>query len=119
MKKHKKNVQKIDDNTNLICDYGCGNKAHFLIGVKKRPCCCNSASKCKAVISKSITAGKETKKRLYGDENWNNPKKCNETNIKKYGNICSLHGKEPAEKTQETWLKKYGVKNRLESPDVQ
>lgn len=72
---------------------------------------------------------KQTKKELYGDENYNNHKKTEQTNIKRYGYKTALHGKEikrqgmlrkygvehnmqlkeVREKVQQTWIKKYGT----------
>lgn len=37
------------------------------------------------------------------------------TNIERYGNTCSLHGKEVKKKTKETWLKNYGVDSPMKS----
>lgn len=118
-KKHKRTVVALSNETNLICDYGCGQKAQFLIGTAKRPCCSKNTASCKAVVARSIAKGKQTKKERYNDENWNNSEKRAKTNLEKYGNTCSLHGKEQEEKTKQTWLKNYGVENRLDSPAVQ
>lgn len=37
--------------------------------------------------------------------------KFQKTNLEKYGNVCSLNGKEQIKKKKETWLKNYGVEN--------
>lgn len=41
-----------------------------------------------------------------------------ETNIERYGNICSLHGEEVARKVEETNMERYGVKNGGGSKEV-
>ena len=79
------------------------------------------------INKKRIEKMKQTKKDKYGDENYNNYitsvettlnkygykyfdyNKVFKTNLKKYGNRCSLHGKEIHEKVVKTCLKKYGV----------
>ena len=98
-----------------ICAYGCNKKAHYLIGTIKKPCCSSHFSKCPAVVKISVQHGKATKKERYGDENYNNSQQRGETNQLRYGNTCSLHGDEPAKKTKQTWLEKYGSENRLDS----
>jgi len=41
-----------------------------------------------------------------------------QTNIKKYGNICSLHGEQIKEKTRRTVLEKHGVEHILQSQKI-
>lgn len=41
-----------------------------------------------------------------------------QTNIKKYGNVCSLHGSSTKEKVKQTNLKKYGVENANQADSV-
>lgn len=49
-----------------------------------------------------------TRLKHYGDPNFNNPKKAQETKIKKYGDVWNL------KKCKETWRKKYGVENPMQ-----
>ena len=44
--------------------------------------------------------------------------KRNKTNLERYGNICSLHGKEIEEKTKNTNLEKYGVENPQQNKEI-
>lgn len=45
-------------------------------------------------------------------------KKMEETNLKKYGHICSLRNKEVIERSKKTCLQKYGVENHLQSEEI-
>lgn len=63
-------------------------------------------------LKETITKSKETKKRKYGDENYNNKTKREETCIKKYGAKHNWASKELREKGQyKTCQLKYGNKN--------
>lgn len=44
--------------------------------------------------------------------------KIQKTNLEKYGNVCSLNGKEQIIKKKETWKKKYGVENPYQREEV-
>lgn len=54
---------------------------------------------------------KKTKKRKYGDENFNNRKKAKDTNIKKYGVENTMKFNEIKNKTKRTKKEKYGNEN--------
>lgn len=111
MKKRKRVVlvESIPSDINVLCDYGCGQQAHYYIGKQKRPCCNNDTTRCKAVSAKSAKSGKQTKKIKYGDENYNNSAQAKQTNLDRYGHTCSLHGKEIEKELKERWMKVYGV----------
>ena len=62
---------------------------------------------------------KETKEKLYGNKNYNNSKKRNKTNIKKYGNKCPMQNKKIHKKILSNNLKKYGVEYPFQSDKIQ
>lgn len=45
-------------------------------------------------------------------------KKIQETNVKRYGNVCSLNGKEQIEKKKKTWQKHFGADNPYQNPKI-
>lgn len=46
-------------------------------------------------------------------------RKAQQTNLERYGNICSAHGDEQIAAKQKTWLKNLGVDNPLKSKKIQ
>lgn len=62
--------------------------------------------------------GKDTKKRKYGDENYNNQEKHKQTNIKKYGVEHHLQNINILDKQKKTNLDKYGFEYACQSPDI-
>jgi len=64
------------------------------------------------VFQREEVKEKSKKKKLeyYGDENYNNRNKIDQTNLKEYGNICSLRGEKQQQLTEETNLKLYNNK---------
>ena len=70
---------------------------------------------------------KQTKLQRYGDENYNNVEKRNNTNLEKYGNTCALQNAEIKEKTRQTNLIKYGnaiaqrnqdIRNKIKNSNI-
>lgn len=41
-----------------------------------------------------------------------------DTNLRKYGNVCSLNGKEQIEKKKQTWLNNFGKTNPYQKDDI-
>lgn len=66
---------------------------------------------------------KQTTRAHYGVDNPAQAKevmeKIQETNLIKYGNVCSVQGGRPKEKAKKTFLEKYGVENPLCNRDIQ
>jgi hypothetical protein len=84
----------------------CGKKNKFMclsMGYRKT---CND-EKC------VIKLKKLTKLNLYGDENYNNNKKAQNTCLKKYGTKTPIENQAIKEKTIKTTLKKYGTTNNF------
>ena len=52
--------------------------------------------------------GKETKKRLYGDANYNNNEKSKQTCLERYGVDNPMKNKDIQEKSKQTCLERYG-----------
>lgn len=44
--------------------------------------------------------------------------KIQKTNLEKYGNVCSLNGKEQIEKKKATWKKNFGAENPYQKEDI-
>lgn len=44
--------------------------------------------------------------------------KIRQTNLKKYGNACSLHGQQVKEKVKKTWMERWGVDNTSKSEAI-
>lgn len=38
--------REFQNNNNILCEYGCEQKANFLIGILERPCCCHLPTSC-------------------------------------------------------------------------
>lgn len=120
MKRRKLIVEEIiHPSDQVLCDYGCGEPAKYIIGVAKRPCCSDKPGKCKHVAEKNVLHGRATKKQRYGSETYNNSEQRAKTNLDKYGNVCSLHGKEQEEMTKQSFMTKYGVDCAFKSSEVQ
>ena len=62
-------------------------------------------------IQERINKIKQTKLKIYNDENYNNNKKCKETWIKNYGVDNPQKSKIIKNKTKQTCLERYGVEN--------
>lgn len=120
MKRRKLIVEEIiNPSDQVLCDYGCGEPAKYIIGVAKRPCCSDKPGKCKHVAEKNVLHGMATKKQRYGSETYNNSEQRAKTNLDKYGNVCSLHGKEQEEMTKQSFMAKYRVDCAFKSSEVQ
>jgi hypothetical protein len=62
---------------------------------------------------------KQIKKEKYDDENFNNIKKCKETNLQRYGVVCTLQEEKTKEKAKKTIKEKYGVDHIMQSKEIQ
>jgi hypothetical protein len=101
--KFKGSISKGFSNT---CSIVCSNK-HSEVLEKKREI--YQSAKFKELKKKSIEKTKQTKLEKYGDKNYNNQKKCKETNLNKYGVICVFQNEKIKKRIKETNLRKYGV----------
>ena len=61
---------------------------------------------------------KESKRLLYGDENYNGREKAKQTCLERYGVETYLGSKLCLDQTKKTCLEKYGVENASQSPEV-
>jgi len=61
---------------------------------------------------------RKTRKELYGDENYVNPKKAMETNLKNHNGIFNTATEEYKEKCKKTCLEKYGVEHHTQADVV-
>jgi hypothetical protein len=105
----------LKDENEDICPV-CGNKNPYLNrwdrGYKK-----TCSIKCENILRR--VSIKKSCFKIYGDENYNNSEKRNETNIKKFGNKCPIQNIEIKEKSKQTCLKKFGVENPFQSSEIQ
>jgi hypothetical protein len=94
----------------------CGNLKPFIPKWNRgyRKTCCK---KCDHILQAQTT--KKTKKEKYGDENYHNQEKINQTNLEKYGNKCVLQNSDIQKKVKKTFLQNYDVENPLQSSEIQ
>lgn len=85
----------------------CKNEAKFVsITVGYNKCCCQ---KCANRLS---TTNRHKNEPIFGLE------KAQKTNLKLYGNVCSLHGKEQIKLKKKTWKKIYGEEHPCKSEKI-
>ena len=70
-------------------------------------------------LNKFSKKGKETKKRLYGDANYNNNEKSKQTCLERYGGDNPMKNKDIQEKSKQTCLERYGSPLYLTSDEYQ
>ena len=106
-----------NDDDSLVCSYGCGSKAVYLIGKGETPCCSKASNNCYAVIAKR----EATTFDHYGvKSNFSSPEiraNIEATCLVKYGGNPMLN---PLikEKRGQTNLKRFGVRNSSQNPEV-
>ena len=94
----------------------CGKPTKYISLTKGylKHCCV----KCSSVDEKTYLKKKQTNLAKYGDENYRNKEKYEETCLKRYGSKNYLGTKDCVEKSKKTWLEKYGVDNPCKSDVV-
>lgn len=97
----------IDTEFHKCAEPKCNKEAKFVsITVGYNKCCCQ---KCANRLS---TTNRHKDEAVFGLE------KAQKTNLKLYGNVCSLHGKEQIKAKKKTWLKLYGEENPCKSDKI-
>jgi hypothetical protein len=101
----------------LVCSYGCGSKALYLIGKEGKPCCSKASNSCHAISVKR----ESTTFNHYGvKNNFSSPEiqaNITATCLAKYGGNPMLN---PLikEKRNRTNLERFGVRHSSQNPDV-
>lgn len=97
----------IDPKPHICANENCNNEAQFMsISVGYSKCCCQTCA------NSYSTKNRHETEPIFG------LKKAQSTNLKVYGNVCSLHGKGPKKKKIKTWKKNYGTTHPMKNKKV-
>lgn len=92
----------------------CGNDTNFLKSGKYSICC---SKDCQYIDKDRMNKAKITKKCRYGSSSFVNLEKRDQTNLKRYGNVCVFNSDEVKDKIKNVLMERYGVESYARSSD--